>query len=342
MQTISISKRSLFSLVSLAALCCGSLGSAQKLGERKPVKPPQIATPAVIACGGDHAVKRVSPKGAMTPIGAHSDKATALALVPDVQGSLVVSGDASGVIKVWNAAYSRLLLEQKAHDKAVTGLAVSTDGKTIATVGEEGKLRLWERATGKKQFETQGVAGALPALFYAPDGKTLYACAPSQLLSWRVVNLLNGARRLYPEPNQDFGAIQANAAVLSPDGTRIALGCEDAHIRIWNIAAKREERAVRASEFPLSAVAWTSEGRWIAAGDVQGNIRVWEIATGEGRPFLCRAGAAVRGLGFGLNAHVLVGATSKGTLLFWEANGGALISQKPLHQNGIARLIVLP
>lgn len=342
MHTISISKRSLFSLIILSLLCLDSTLFAQKLGQRKIVKPPQIALPVIFTCGEDHAVKRLNAKGMMSPIGAHSDKVTAMALVSGTQGSLIVSGDAIGNIKVWNTAYSRLLLEQRAHDKAVTALAVSPDGKTIATTGEEGRLRLWDRKTGKRQFEVQGIQGASPALFYSLDGKILYATTPTELLSWRVVNLLNGARHLYPEPNQQLGTTKVNAAAISLDGSHLALACEDSYVRIWNIVTKHEETKILASEFPLTAVAWTSNGQWAAAGDTRGNIRVWEVSTGKPRPFLCRAGASVRGLGFSSNGQVLVSANSTGTVHFWETSGGLLISQKPIHPNGITQLTVLP
>ena len=342
MHTISILKRSLFSLISLSLLGYGSTLMAQKLGERVLVKPPQIATPATITGGEDHAIKRVNANGTLSPIGAHNEKVAAIALVPGTKGSLLVSGDVAGTIKVWNATYSRLILEQRAHEKAITGLAVSPDGKTIATACADGTLRLWERASGKNQFDTQGVQGGASALFYSLDGKVLYVATQTELLSWRVVNLLNGARHLYPEANLEFGAIKVNAAVLSPDGKRLALGCEDSYARIWNIAAKREETSIRVTEFALSALAWTSNGQWIAAGDTRGNIRVWEVSTGKPRPFLCRAGSSVRGLGFSSNGQVLVSANSKGTVHFWETSGGLLISQKPIHLNGVTQLTVLP
>jgi WD40 repeat protein len=58
--------------------------------------------------------------------------------------SRIISVTREETIQVWNAADGKLLANGEGSDKAVSGLALSSDGKLAATFGSEGVIKLWD------------------------------------------------------------------------------------------------------------------------------------------------------------------------------------------------------
>jgi WD40 repeat protein len=122
--------------------------------------------------------------------------------------------------------------------RAVTSLAVSRDGKTLAagmyrdSGGLSSNIQLWQLATGREVATLSGHAGHVPSVAFAPDSKTLASG------SWDgTVKLWDAAigRELFTFGQQRASPV--NAVAFSPDGKTLAAGCKDGRIRLWDVAA---------------------------------------------------------------------------------------------------------
>jgi WD40 repeat protein len=75
-------------------------------------------------------------------------------LVFSHDGSRLFSGDVGGMVKVWNIETEEQLFSFQAHqvvtdsietrNVGVLAVAISPDGKTLATAGGDGQVKLWE------------------------------------------------------------------------------------------------------------------------------------------------------------------------------------------------------
>lgn len=77
------------------------------------------------------------------------------------------------------------------HKDWVTSVALSPDGKWLASGGQDQTLRLWETATGKEVFRHEGRQGRILSLAFSRDGARLASAADdTTVLIWSVPALL--------------------------------------------------------------------------------------------------------------------------------------------------------
>jgi WD40 repeat protein len=176
---------------------------------------------------------------------AHQGWVRDLAAVPNA-GQLVSVGD-DMLVKVWDAATGRLVRTLEGHARqtpqghvtALYAVAVSPDGKYLASGDRTGAVRVWEADTGKlaQDFEVpvlytydprqrQRSIGGLRALAFAPDGNHLAVGGIGQvgnvdgfagpahveLWDWRM------PRQRFAAGAQGYKGI-VNHLLFSPDGS---------------------------------------------------------------------------------------------------------------------------
>ena len=71
-----------------------------------------------------------------------------------------------------------------------------------------------------------------------------------------------------------------NAALFSPDGSRLATASSDALLRLWhfdkqNGAQPRLDCTLYNYPHPLVSLAWSPDGSKVVSGDVDGGLKIW-------------------------------------------------------------------
>jgi WD40 repeat protein len=129
--------------------------------------------------------------GATRDITSHGTRVQAFAL--DRTGTLLVTGDADGLVRVGPLSGEEPHLLY-GHARAVTGLAVSPDGKWIASGSDDDTIRLWPMPEGPPLHTLPYDAllaklRVLTNLRVVPDANspTGYKVEPGPFPSWSTV-----------------------------------------------------------------------------------------------------------------------------------------------------------
>ena len=163
---------------------------------------------------------------------------------------------------------------------SVRTIAVSPNGREVATAGDDGVIRLWDAASFRLTRVLRGHTGAVYALDYWTDGKQLASAGWDGKV--RVWDLGSDGRSL----SFDAGAKQfAVAFAPEPSLKYLASAGEDGVVRIWNLVTRELAKSkldhqsgdpARAAVRSLS-YAPSGSGEFVSAG-YDGKIRFYRTS----------------------------------------------------------------
>ncbi len=154
--------------------------------------------------------------------------AEAVCYSPD--GQLLATGDAEGIVRLWDRTTNEELCVLGSHDDQVLAIAISPDNRILATGSLDSTIKIWDLDERVWLDTLRGHEDAVHSLSFSPDGALLASCGGAMdervvlwdAEKWQVARVLTGHR----------GAILALR--FSPDGKTLASAGQDRVIRLWD------------------------------------------------------------------------------------------------------------
>lgn len=205
---------------------------------------------------------------------------------------------------------------------SVYTVAVSRDGKTLASASYDRMVRLWNIAdphNPRQIASLSGHRGFLTSVAFSPDGKTLASTSDDQTTRlWDLSDLA------HPQLGSVLTGHQATVfyAQFSPDGRRLATVSYDRTVKLWDIAGARQARLATTmvgSEGPVRDLAWSPSGQWLATGSDDTTIRIWDTRKGTqvGEPLRRQVGA-IHSLAWAPDGNTLASGSDDNTTQLWD------------------------
>jgi WD40 repeat protein len=181
-------------------------------------------------------------------------------------------------------APDRLL--QSGHTSSIQALALSSDGRWVASGGYDKTVIVWNAATGEERWRLTGYSDTIIVLAFSLDGRRLAsASAGGQVKIWDVQTGVSSYSA------NMHSAVRAIA--FSNDGQLWAAGVDavkegtTAKLEIRNATSGNLIRSISTPWDLVTTLAIKPEGLLVASGGIgegeeeEGSVQIWNITSGE-------------------------------------------------------------
>jgi WD40 repeat protein len=238
-------------------------------------------------------------------------------------GRGLLTGSVTDILCLWDARTGRKIRRFKGLvGNGTRPLAISPDGKRLASSGQDNAIRLWDVATGEEQHPYSGHYLDIGCLAFSPDGKKLVSGSDDRTA--RIWETVSGKEMVTHEEHKEEIAVVA----FAPDGLTVASGDRANVTHIWDArTGKLLQRltsklpAVGESRSTITALAFSPDGKslWVGSRTLSirgrtvtklvGELAVYETATGKRKRALKEASSYPRAVSPNAGLSVWIGRT---------------------------------
>jgi WD40 repeat protein len=242
-------------------------------------------------------------------------------------GSLPISGQEDLRGFDWYYLWRILHNEQltlNGHSGKISCVAISPDGKIVATGSEDHLAKLWDASTGKLLWTLEGHGEAISSVAFAPDGKTLATGSADQTM--RLWDAATGSEiksrlRQFSSPVRSIAFAPNGLRAVGLDGSVEVVLEDGSTMMILDKMTPTQKEHKK----PVLSVAFSPDGTKLVSRDADGTVKLWNVRTSqEEREFSKSEG--ILSVAFSPDGKTIATGTEKGFVRLRDAESGKEIA----------------
>ncbi|HEY9692381.1 MAG TPA: WD40 repeat domain-containing serine/threonine-protein kinase [Oculatellaceae cyanobacterium] len=195
----------------------------------------------------------------------------------------------------------------------VNTVAISPDGKLVASGSDDQTILIWDLVTKKQVATLRGHKKSVRTIAFSLTGKLLVSGS-----SDRTIKLWNLDH--YQEIFTFQGHQQAvNSVLFTPDGTKIISGSADKTIKLWDVNTTEVIATLKSHHLAVRDIAYEATSNKLASASLDRTAKIWDLNDNyELIQTLPYHAWAVKAIAISPNGKILATGSDDNTIGIWD------------------------
>ena len=236
--------------------------------------------------------------------------------------SLVACGLSSGIAKVHEISTGREVATFTGHAGPITGVTFVSTAR-LCTSSKDCTLSLWDLKEGFRIQVMKGHTHPVKGCVTNAAGRVIVSVSYDG--TTRVWNGTDGREDGVLKVH-NVSSRPINCVSFDPEGTLVAVGGWDTHVKIWNTFTRKRIKVLRGHQTSVQSCAYSPTGQHIVSAALDGEIKIWSVKSGAALGTISGHCLPASSLAFSSDGQKLVTASKDRTLKVWSGTLGTPVA----------------
>jgi len=224
----------------------------------------------------------------------------------------------------------------KGHQKEVTDLVFSPDGRFMASASWDNNVYIWEVMKVAIVDSLTAHNSAVFAVDWSADGKYIASAG------WDLKICIWNARTYELEMTLEGNSARITDLAFTPNGKRIASASEDGVIMLWDLSTKGMISEFKSEEKSVVSIDFSSDGKKIISSGWSKDIRMWDLDSNACTSVFQAHLRGVNDVCFNPEDNLLLSASEDNTAKLWMVDSAKVLSTLKRHKSAITAAVFSP